>query len=80
MEKISRWQRARNYENALRQEPMPENQRLRARAAADSTFSALPKGAMEPAAEIPRAVEPGVANDPRPVEDRLQVAGNGTAL
>ena len=36
--------------------------------------------AMEPAAEMPHAVEPGVANDPRPIEDRLQVAGNDTAL
>ena len=37
-------------------------------------------GAMEPAAEMPDAVEPGVANDPRPVDDRMQVAGNGAAL
>ena len=37
-------------------------------------------GAMEPAAEMPHAVEPRVANDSQPVEDRLQVAGNGTAL
>ena len=59
---------------------MPENQRLPARVAADCTFSALPKAAMEPAAEMPRAVEPRVANDPRPVEDRWQVAGNDTAL
>ena len=50
---------------------MPENQRLPARAAADCTFSALPKGAMEPAAEMPHAIKPGVANDPQPVEDRL---------
>ena len=37
-------------------------------------------GAKEPAAEMPDAVEPGVPNDPPSVEDRLQVAGNGTAL
>ena len=37
-------------------------------------------GAMEPAAEMPHAVEPGVANDSQPVEDRLQVAGDDTAL
>ena len=59
---------------------MRESQRFPARSAVDCTFSAPPKGAVEPAAEMPRAVEPGVANDPRPVEDRLQVAGNDTAL
>ena len=77
---MSRGKLARNYDTACRQERMPENQLLPARVAADRTFSALPKGAMEPAAEVPNAAEPGVANDPQPVEDRLQVAGDGTAL
>ena len=49
-----------------------------ARSAADCPFSALPKAAiaLEPAAKMPHAVEPGVANDPQPVEDRSQVADN----
>ena len=38
------------------------------------------KGAIEPAAEMPHDVEPEVADDPRPADDRLQFAGNGAAL
>ena len=36
--------------------------------------------AMEPGAEMPHTVDLAVANDPPSVEDRLQVAGNDTAL
>ena len=64
------------HEIAWRRERMPENQRFPARAAADGTFAAIPTGAMERAAEMPHAVEPAVAHDPRPLEDRLQIAGN----